>query len=185
MPQKTAIVVQPAEEGNDVTNIATDAVTFDVDTDTSVSRGNVTLESGNQNAEAQELIFEEGRDLAVLSSGGQQATARRQNDDGSFLTITANKISVLTNEDTLLATGNVTIVDGDITSTGNTLYFDDETSRAEIVGNPATSVDSAQGVELSGARLEQRTDIDVVRVLDETVPSEFDASQFNLTSEVQ
>ena len=160
-------------------------MSFNVDTDTSVSRGNVVLTSGNQSGEAQELIFEEERDLAVMRNENGQVVVQRQNDDGSFLTITADEISVLTNEDTLLATDNVTIVDGDITSTGNTLYFDDETSRAEIVGNPATSVDSAQGIELSGARLEQRTDIDVVRVLDETVPSEFDASQFNLTSEVQ
>ncbi len=182
MPQETAIVVTPAEEGDDVTNIAADTVTFDVDTDTSVSEGNVTLTSGNQDAEAQRLVFEEGRDLAVLTDEGGRAVARRQNDDGTRLTITADEIRVLTGTDVLLATGNVEIVDGAVTSTGSTVYYDDETSRAEIIGNPARSVDEEFGSSISGGRIEQRTDTDVVRQLSDPTPS-FDAAQFALTSE--
>ncbi len=182
MPQKPAIVVEPAEEGGDVVNIETDEVTFDVDTDTSVSRGNVTLTSGNQDAQAQELTFEEARDLAVLSSGGEQVTVRRRNDDGTFLTITADGVRVLTGQDTLLGRGNVTIVDGDITTTGDTIFYDDETSRAEVIGNPAVSVDTAFGSRITGGRIEQRTDTDLVRQLSDPTPS-FDAAAFNLTGE--
>ncbi len=182
MPQETAIVVTPAEEGDDVTNIAADTVTFDVDTDTSVSEGNVTLTSGNQDAEAQELIFEEERDLAVMRNPDGRVTVRRQNDDGTFLTITADETRVLTGTDVLLSTGNVEIVDGAVTSTGDTVYYDDETSRAEIIGNPARSVDEEFGSTITGGRIEQRTDTDVVRQLSDPTPS-FDAAQFALTSE--
>ncbi len=186
MPSETAIVVTPAEEGPEEdrvpVNISANEVTFDVDTDTSISRGDVTLVNGNQSAQAQELTFEEGRDLARLSSQSEQVTARRESEDG-VLTITADVIRTNTANDTLLATGNVTIVDGDITSTGDTVYFNDEASRAEVIGSPARSVNEAQGVTLTGARLEQRTDLDVVRVLDESVPAEFDPAQFSLTNE--
>ncbi len=182
MPAKTAIVVQPAEEGNNVTNIATDRVSFNVDTDTSVSRGNVNLTSGNQSAEAEELTFEEGRDLAVLTDQTSQAVARRQNSDGTTLTITADEIRVLTGTDVLLATGNVSIVDGDITTTGDTVYYDDEAARAEVIGNPAVSVDEAFGSTIRAGRIEQRTDTDVVRQLSDPNPS-FDAGQFRLTGE--
>ena len=186
MPSETAIVVIPAEEEPEEdrapVNISANEVTFDVDTDTSISRGDVTLTNGNQSAQAQELTFEEGRDLARLSSQGQQVTARREGEDG-VLTITADVIRTNTADDTLLATGNVTIVDGDITSTGSTVYFNDAASRAEVLGSPATSVNEAQGVTLTGARLEQRTDLDIVRVLDESVPAEFDPAEFNLTNE--
>lgn len=182
MPQKTAIVVEPEDKEDDVVNIATDSVTFDVDTDTSISQGNVSLTNGNQDAEAQELIFEEGRDLAVLTDESGQAVARRKNDDGSFLTITADEIRVLTGTDILLATGNVTIVDGAVTSTGDTVYYDDEASRAEIIGNPAESVDEEFGSTIRGGRIEQRTDTDAVRQLSDPTPS-FDASLFELTSD--
>ena len=190
MPNETKIIVESAEEGagegveegNAPVNISADEVTFDVDTDVSVSRGNVTLTNGNQSAEAQELTFEEGRDLARLSSQGEQVTARRENEDG-VLTITADVIRTNTTDDTLLATGNVTIVDGDITSEGDSVYFNDENSRAEILGSPARSINEAQGVTLSGARLEQRTDLNVVRVLNASAPASFDPANFNLTNE--
>ena len=186
MPSNTDIVVTPDEEGPEEdrapVNITANEVTFDVDTDTSISRGDVTLINGSQSAQAQELTFDEGRDLARLRSEGEQVTARRESEDG-VLTITADVIRTNTTDDTLLATGNVTIIDGDITSTGDTVYFSDETSRAEVIGSPARSVNEAQGVTLTGARLEQRTDLDVVRVLDESVPAEFDPAQFDLANE--
>lgn len=182
MPQKTAIVVQPADAGDNEVAIRADEVAFNVDTDTSVSRGNVNLTNGNQSAEAQELVFEEGRDLAVLTDEAGQAVARRENGDGTFLTITADEIRVLTGTDVLLATGNVSIVDGDTTTTGDTVYYDDAASRAEVIGNPAVSVDEAFGSTIRGGRIEQRTDIDSVQQLSDPTPS-FDAAQFRLTGE--
>ncbi len=182
MPTETDITVEPEDETDDVVNITTDEVTFDVDTDTSVSRGNVTLTSGNQSGDAQELIYEEGRDLAVLGSGEGQVTVRRQNDDGTFLTIAADAVRVLTGQDTLLAQGNATIIDGDTTTTGDTVFYDDAASRAEVIGNPAVSVDEAFGSTVSGGRLEQRTDINSVQQLSDPQPS-FNVSDFNLSSE--
>ncbi len=182
MPQKTAIVVQPADAKDNEVDIQANEVAFNVDTDTSVSRGNVNLTNGNQSAEAQKLVFEEGRDLAVLTDEAGQAVARRENDDGTFLTITADEIRVLTGTDVLLAAGNVSIVDGDTTTTGDTVYYDDEASRAEVIGNPAVSVDEAFGSTIRGGRIEQRTDIDSVQQLSDPTPS-FDAAQFRLTGE--
>ncbi len=182
MPQKTAIVIEPEEEDDEAVDITTDSVTFDVDTDTSTSEGNVDLTNGNQQAKADIMIYEEGQDLAVLNSEGEQAEVRRENQDGTFLTITADEIRVLTGTDTLLATGNVTIVDGAVTSTGDTVYYDDATARAEIIGNPAESVDEEFSSTIRGGRIEQNTETDVVRQLSDPTPS-FDATQFELTRE--
>jgi lipopolysaccharide transport protein LptA len=182
MPQKTAILIDPEEPDEEVVNIAADRVTFDVDTDTSTSEGNVQLTNGNQEATADTMIYEEERDLAILRSDNGQVEVRRRNDDGTFLTITADDTRVLTGTDTLLATGNVTIIDGAVTSTGDTVYYDDETSRAEIIGNPAESVDEEFGSTIRGGRIEQRTDTDVVRQLSDPTPS-FDATQFEPTGE--
>ncbi len=185
MEGPAAIVVAPTEEGDNPVNIGADEVTFDVDTDVSTSRGNVTLQNGNQSATADELVFEEDRNLAKLTSEGAQVTVTRQKDDGDTLTITADDTRALTEEDRLLSRGSVTTVDGDITSTGDVVCFDDATSQAEIIGNPAVSVNAAQGITLSGARLLQRTDIDVVEVIDASQPSNCDEAAFSLTSEAQ
>lgn len=179
------VTVAPKEEGDDPVDITADEVTFDVDTDVSVSRGNVLLTSGNQSGETEELVFEEERNLAKMTSEGGQVTVQRIDEDGDELLITADVIRVLTGQDRLLATGNVTIIDGNITSSGDTVYFDDEASRAEVLGSPARSVNEAEGVEISGDRLEQRTDIDAVSIIDASVPSEFDEEAFVLTSEAQ
>ncbi len=185
MEGPAAIVVAPTDEEDDPVNIGADEVTFDVDTDVSTSRGNVTLQSGNQSAVADELVFEEDRNLAKLTSEGAQVTLTRQSDDGDTLTIDGDDVRVLTEEDKLLSRGNVTTVDGDITSTGDVVCFDDATSVAEIIGNPAVSVDAAQGITLSGVRLLQRTDIDVVEVPPASAPSICDEAAFELTSETQ
>lgn len=184
------ILVEPpperADQG-DVT-ITANSVTFDVDTDVSTSRGDVLLINGNQRAEAQELIYEEARDLAKLSSSGQQVRAVRQNDDGELI-IVADEIRTLTQTDGLLAVGNVIIVDGPIRSTGDVVFFDDASDRAEIVGSPATSLErDDQGeplFEISGARIEQRIDLDVVNLLDDSVPPGFDETDFQLSSEAE
>jgi lipopolysaccharide export system protein LptA len=184
------IVVEPPPERDnqgDVT-ITANSVTFDVDTDVSTSRGDVLLINGNQRAEAEELIYEEARDLAKLSSSGQQVRAVRQNDDGELI-IVADEIRTLTQTDSLLAVGNVVIIDGPIRSTGDVVFFDDATDRAEIVGNPATSQErDDQGeplFEISGARIEQRIDLDVVNLLDNSVSAGFDEADFQLSSEAE
>jgi lipopolysaccharide export system protein LptA len=183
------ILVEPSPTSNnqDDVTITADSVTFDVDTDVSTSRGDVLLINGSQQAEAQELVYEEARDLAKLSSGEEQVRAVRQSEDGE-LVIVADELRSLTGNDSLLAIGNVIIVDGPIRSMGDVVYFDDATDRAEILGNPATSEELGDDgeilFEISGARIEQRIDLDVVNLLDDTVPAEFNEEDFLLTSEL-
>lgn len=176
------IHIAPADAEDDPVDITAEEVEFDVDTDRSTSRGDVRLVSGNQAAVADVLVYVEDRNLGELRSEGGQVTITRTADDGGELLITADTISVLTDEGRLYARGNVTVVDGSITSTGNEVFFDDDASRAEVIGSPARSVDEEQGIELTGGRLEHRTDLSVVSIIDESVPSEFDVSAFTLSS---
>src|SRR5690606_38462341 len=127
-----AITVAAEEEGEEPVTISADEVAFDVDTDRSTSSGNVSLINGNQTAEAGTLLYEEERTLGVLTREGGQARITRLDGDGSELVITADEIRVLTDESQLYARGNVTVVDGAITSTGAIVFFDDATGIAEV-----------------------------------------------------
>lgn len=167
-------------DGEDV-SISAQTVEFDVDTDISTSSGEVVLESGNQVATAAQLVYAEERSLGVLQAEAEQVRIVRLADDGRELVITADEVRVLTEEERLYAAGNVTVIDGDITSTGSEVFFDDAASRAEVLGSPAHSVDTAAGVELTGDRLEHRTDLGVVSIIDASLPSEFDLAAFALT----
>lgn len=176
------IHIEPEEEGDDPVDITADQVAFDVDNDESVSRGNVNLVSGNQTATSDELIYEEEREVGKLTSAEQQTTITRTGSDGAVTTITADIIYVVTKTKQLHALGNVTVIDGSITSKGDEVFFDDEKSRAEIVGN-ATAIDEAEGIEIFGDRIEQLTDTDEINVIDASVPSEFNPEDFKLTRE--
>ena len=175
------ITVSAREEGNDPVQISAEQAEFDVDTDTSVSSGGVQLNNGNQSAESEELIFEEERNLAKLTSEGGQVVMRRVQDDGDELVITADVGRALTESDKLLAAGNVTVVDGDIVSTGDTVYYDDENSTAIVIGSPARSENRADGTVTTGGTLLQRTDIDAVRLYSDAL--DFEEADFLLTSE--
>ncbi len=180
------IVVAPDEEGGDPVNIDANEVAFDVDTDLSTSSGDVRLVNGNQAAESGTLVYEEGRNLGVLRSEGAQATITRTEEDGTAMVITANEIRVLTDEKKLYAVGDVTVVDGSITSTGAVVFFDDETGIAEVIGAegaPARAVDAETGASLVTDRIKQDVEYDFFEAIDASVPSAFDASAFALASE--
>lgn len=185
MTGNVAIVVAPEKEGDDPVNITAETADFDVDTDVSTSKGNVELVSGNQDATAEQVIYEEDRDLGKLTNEGAQVTMNRTDDEGETTTITADVIYVLTDTKRIHALGNVTVVDGSITSTGDEVFFDDEKSRAEVIGieKDATAVDEDEGVTLTGERIEQRTDTDAISLL--TTPSEFNPDDFKLTDELE
>ena len=179
------ITVLPKENDGDITTITAAAATFDVDTDVSVSRGEVTLESGTQSAEAEEITFEEGLDLAVMTSPDGQVVIKRASDDGELI-ITADIVRVLTDNKKLMASGNATLVDGSITTTGEVVFFDDAIERAEVFGTPenlAVSIDSEFDVTIKGQRLDQRIDLDLVQILDDTAEIIWDEADFLLTSE--
>lgn len=175
------IEITPEEEGEDPVAITANEVEFDVDTDRSVSRGDVELVSGNQRASSQVLLYEEDRGLACLSSESEQVTLTRTDDNGDELIITADETCVLTDDEKLYARGNVTVVDGSITSTGDEVFFDDEQSLAEVIGSPAISVDEANGVQLSSDRILQDIEFDYVEAIDAATPSEFNADLFEPT----
>lgn len=177
------VEVTPDEEGEDPVSIAAQEVEFDVDTDRSVSRGDVELTSGNQRANSQELLYEEERGLACLYSDSEQVTLTRTDEDGDELVITADETCILTEDEKLYARGNVTVVDGSITSTGQQVFFDDEQSIAEIIGSPAHSVDEANGIELTSDRIKQDIEFDFFEAIDATVPSDFDPEAFQPTAE--
>jgi lipopolysaccharide transport protein LptA len=184
MTGNVAIVVAPDKEGDDPVNINAESADFNVDTDVSISKGNVDLVNGNQTAKANEVTYEEDRDLGKLTDEGAQVTMTRTDKDGEITTITADVIYVLTDTKKIHALGNVTVVDGNITSKGDEVFFDDEKSRAEVIGidQDATAVDEDEGVTLTGERIEQRTDTDAISLL--TSPSEFNPDDFKLTTEL-
>ncbi len=174
------IFIAAADEDDEEVRVSAGQVEFDVDTDMSTSSGEVVLESGNQTATAGLLVYAEERSLGVLTADGEQVRIVRLDEDGSELVITADEVRVLTDDEMLYASGNVTVVDGEITSTGDQVFFDDAASRAEVLGSPARSVDEANGVELTGDRLEHRTDLGVVSIIDASQASEFNLQAFAL-----
>jgi lipopolysaccharide transport protein LptA len=179
-----AITVAPETKGGDPVTIKADQVEFNVDTDLSTSTGHVLLVNGNQAAEAGKLVFEEKRNLGQLTEQGGQATITRTDADGKKLVITADEIRVLTDQKKLYATGNVTVVDGSITSKGSTVFFDDNQAIAEILGapgKPATAVDSKNGSSLRADRIKQDVKYDYFEAMDASAPSLFNASAFAMT----
>lgn len=181
---RAEVVLAPETEGDDEVRIQADSVAFDVDTDRSTSSGNVALQNGKQSATASELIYEEGRELGVLTSAGAQASITRLDDDGGTTLITADEIRVLTGSKLLYARGNVTVVDGAITSTGNEVFFDDNSGIAEVIGTPeapARAFDSDSGTTLVTDRIQQDVEYDFFEAIDASVPSAYDAATFDLT----
>ena len=180
------IAVAPDYDGEQPVQISAERVEFDVDTDRSTSSGSVQLVNGNQRASADQLIYEEERTLGVFTSSGSQARMTRHDADGTEMIITADEIRVLTDEKLLYARGNVTVVDGPITSTGAVVFFDDNTGVAEIVGSPtepAQAVDADSGATLSTDRIKQDIEYDFFEAIDASVPSEFNVAAFDLTGE--
>ena len=179
-----AITVAPEQSGGDPVKIQADQVQFDVDTDRSTSSGHVSLVNGNQTAQAGSLVYEEKRNLGELTSKGGQATITRTDADGKKLVITADEIRVLTDQKKLYATGNVTVVDGSITSKGATVFFDDSKAIAEILGapgKPATAIDSKNGSSLRADRIKQDVKYDYFEAMDASAPSAFDKAAFAMT----
>jgi lipopolysaccharide export system protein LptA len=177
-----AVVIAPADEGEDEVTISAEQVTFDVDTDVSISEGRVLLVNGDQTAEAERLRFEEERDLGQLTSIEGRALVTRAGDEGP-LTIEADEIRVLTDLKALYAVGDVVVVDGPITSRGEVVFYDDEEEVAEVLGSPAVAVDEAAGIRLETDRIRQDVRFRFVEAIDATLPTSYTAEQFALTGE--
>jgi len=155
-------------DGKDAEPVLVDAaqMEFDVDTETSVSKGNVKLVNGRQSTVSETLSFNEKSELAVLG-GGKVTLIRQPSKSGeNVLTLSGADAKIQTGKDKklLLMTGKVTLIDGTITTTGNTLYYDDKKNLAIVSGN-AKSVDSKNKITQNGNTLEHRTDLHRVRSL--------------------
>src|SRR5690606_41619683 len=124
--------------------------------------------------------------LRPHQGGDPQIT--RSDAAGGLRPIAAHETRVLTEEARRVARGDVTVVDGPITSRGQIVFFDDEMGIAEIIGTadqPAEAVDSETGASLVTDRIRQDVEFDFFEAIDASVPSEFDPAAFALRGESQ
>ncbi len=63
------------------------------------------------------------------------------------------------------------------------MFFDDTAGYAEILGEPASSVDAANGVELESDRIRQDIEFDFVEAIDASEPSTFDEEAFRFADD--
>ena len=180
--ERVEVRIAPASEDEREVVISAERVTFDVDTDTSVSEGEVRLVNGDQAARAERLEYEEVAGLGVLS-GSERPEVVRTADDGGELRIVADEIRVLTGISALYAVGSVRVEDGDITSEGDLVFYDDEEEVAEVLGDPAIAVDAAAGVRLETARVRQDVRFRFVEAMDASLPTPYTVDQFLLARE--
>jgi lipopolysaccharide export system protein LptA len=175
------VAIAPDDPDGEPTRIDAASAEFDVDTDRSVSRGEVVLVSGNQRAEADRLDYAEDLDLGALTCD-ELCTIVRTSEDGD-LVITAEEIRVLTQDERLWARGSVTVVDGDLVTTGDEVVYDDAEQLAEVTGSPARSVDEAAGVTLESDRILQDVQFDFVEAIDASQASDIDLDAFRFPEE--
>ncbi len=135
----TNIVQKPEKAGEDDVFITALKATFDVDTNVSTSEGSVKLVNGKQSALSSKVVFDEEKNLGCLTDSKSITLVREPKKAGdSKLVITAKEARVLTETNTLVAIGNVTLVAGDNTTTGDALFYDDDKETAWVIGNTAT-----------------------------------------------
>jgi lipopolysaccharide export system protein LptA len=162
-------VSQKAEKaGDDDVKITAQSAEFDVDANISTSKGNVTLVSGKQSGRADQVWYEEDRQLAVMNDTQQVELTREPKKVGdNRLFILGKEARILNNQKLLIATGGVTLVNGDTTTTGINLYYDDNKALAFVVGTttkPALSIKKS-GEKTSGTALQLNTNNNQVKQL--------------------
>jgi len=171
----------PDKTDGDTVTIKAAQMSLDVDNDRSTSTGGVTLSNGTQSGKADKLVFDEQRELALLT--GTPSLTRAAKGSQKELIITGQEVRALTKTKTLYVRGGVKLVQGTTTTTGDAVYYDDRKNVAYVVGN-AVSVDSKSKVTVkapASGYLEQRTDLARVRALNSAYKIPTD--QFKLTGE--
>ncbi len=171
----------PDKTDGDTVTIKAAQMSLDVDNDRSTSTGGVTLSNGTQSGKADKLVFDEQRELALLT--GSPSLTRAAKGSQKELIITGQEVRALTKTKTLYVRGGVKLVQGTTTTTGDAVYYDDKKNVAYVVGN-AVSVDSKSKVTVkapASGYLEQRTDLARVRALNAAYKIPTD--QFKLTGE--
>ena len=177
----SAVFVPEKKDDGDPVNIKAAQMSLDVDSNISTSTGSVQLVSGNQTGRADKLIFDEDKEVGVLT--GSPSMSRAATAKQKELNIVGAEARVVTKGKLLYVKGNVKLTQGTSTTTGNAVYYDDKRNVAYVVGN-AVSKDSKTGTTvraLPNGYLEQRTDLGRVRALSKpyTIPTD----RFLLTGE--
>lgn len=152
---------QEPKPGEDPVEVEASRMTFQVDTDTSSSE-NAILKSGNQEGRAAFVYYEEEKGLAVFTDSKEVVLVRKRKDGD--LVIRAKEVRSLTSSKKLIATGGVRLQDGDLVTTGESLYYDDTTGEAIVLGRPAVSENKKEGFRLSGNTLQHNVNRHQVRV---------------------
>jgi len=162
---------EPKDKDSDPVEVTAARMTFDVDTNISTSEGGVTLKNGRQEGRSEAVYYEEDRGLAVFNDAREVVLLRKREGRGD-LVIRAREIRSLTDEKRLLAIGGVTLVDGDITTTGVRMVYNDNTGEAIVVGGrlgnedvKARSVNAKERGSISGSSLLHNVNRSQVRVL--------------------
>lgn len=181
LSQSPSATFTPEKKDGDPVNIKAALMSLDIDRDQSTSTGNVQLLSGQQSGKADRLVFDEDRELAQLT--GNLSLSRAASARSKELIITGDEARVLTKTKQMYVKGNVKLVQGSTTTTGDAMYYDDVKNVAYVVGH-AVSVDSKGGNTVkapASGSLEQRTDLGRVRALNTAyhIPAE----QFRLSGE--
>ncbi|THF87697.1 hypothetical protein E7T09_00145 [Deinococcus sp. KSM4-11] len=177
----SATFVPANKEDGDAVAIQATQMSLDVDNNVSTSTGSVGLTNGTQTGKADKLVFDEDKELAQLT--GTPSLTRAAKGAQKELVMSGTEVRARTKEKTLYVKGNVKLVQGTTTTTGDAVYYDDKKNVAYVVGN-AVSVDSKTKVTLrapASGYLEQRTDLARVRVLNSAYKIPVD--QFTLRSE--
>ncbi|GAA5335443.1 MULTISPECIES: LptA/OstA family protein [Thermus] len=156
---------QEPKPGEDPVEVEASRMTFQVDTDTSTSE-NALLRSGNQEGRAGFVYYEEEKGLAVFTDPKEVVLVRKRKDGD--LVIRAKEVRSLTGSKRLIATGGVRLVDGDLVTVGDSLYYDDTTGEAIVLGKPALSENKKEGFKLSGSTLLHNVNRHQVRVYGRT-----------------
>jgi lipopolysaccharide export system protein LptA len=161
----TDIVQKPEKQGEDDVLISAAKATFDVDTDVSTSEGNVKLQNGKQSGTSDKIVFDEKANLACLTDTQKISLVREPKKEGqNKLTINAKEARVLTETNLLYALGTVTLISGNNTTTGDTLYYDDEKEIAYVSGRPAKNVNKKDGSSISGTTIVNNTKLSQVKL---------------------
>lgn len=176
----SATFIPEKKEDGDAVNISAAQMSLDVDNELSTSTGDVRLTNGQQTARAGKLVFDEDRELAQLT--GNPTLTRAARAGQKELTMTGQEVRALTKTKTLYVRGGVKLVQGNTTTTGDAVYYDDRKNVAYVVGN-AVSVDGSGNKVIAPASgyIEQNTALG--RVLKKNSAFTIPTGQFKLPGE--
>lgn len=125
------------------------------------------------------VYYEEERGLAVFTDPREVVLLRKRREGD--LVIRAKEVRSLTGSKRLIATGGVRLEDGDLVTTGESLYYDDTTGEAIVLGRPAVSENRKEGFRLSGSTLLHNVNRRQVRVYGQ--PFRLPAAEFRKLGE--